>query len=50
MRAYIDAAESMHVPASIHFYGDPLEAVREAKRTRLIVESDIAKPKAWIYG
>lgn len=48
MRAYIAAADVMHIPADIHFYHDPLEAVREAKRTRLIVESDLAKPKEWI--
>ena len=48
MKAYIAAAEMIHIPASIHFYRDPLEAVREAKRTRYIVESDMAKPAEWI--
>jgi hypothetical protein len=48
MRAYITASDTIHIPASIHFYQDPLEAVREAKRTRFIVESELAKPKDWI--
>lgn len=48
IRAYIAAADVMHIPAEINFYDDPLDAVREAKRTRLIVESDLAKPKELI--
>jgi len=48
MQAYIAAASTMHIPADIHFYDDPLEAVREAKRTGVIVESEIPKPREWI--
>lgn len=48
LRAYITAAGTMHIPAKIHFYDDPLEAVREAKRSRIIVESEMPKPKEWI--
>jgi hypothetical protein len=48
MQAYIAAADTMHIPANIHFYDDPLKMVREAKRTRIIVESEMPKPKEWI--
>jgi len=44
MRAYLDAADTMHIPAEINFYDDPLQSDREAKRTRYIVESNMPKP------
>jgi hypothetical protein len=48
MQAYIAAASTMHIPANIHFYDDPLKVVREAKKTRIIVESEMPKPREWI--
>jgi hypothetical protein len=48
LQAYIAAADAMHVPAEIHFYDDPQKAVQKAKRTRIIIESKMPKPKEWI--
>jgi hypothetical protein len=48
MRAYLDAVDAMHIPANIHFYRDPLEAIREAKRNRYIVECEMPKPVEFI--
>ncbi len=48
MRAYLAAADSMHIPADIHFYDHPLKAVREAKQNRYIVEAQMHKPREWI--
>ncbi|MGA2456104.1 MAG: hypothetical protein ABSF85_00820 [Terriglobales bacterium] len=48
MRAYIAAVDAMHIPANIHFYKNPLEAIREAKRNRYIVECEMPKPAEWI--
>jgi hypothetical protein len=38
----------MHIPANIHFYRDPLEAIREAKRNHYIVECEMPKPAEFI--
>lgn len=48
MRAYLAAVDAMHIPADIHFYKNPLEAVREAKRNHYIVECEMPKPREWI--
>jgi len=48
IKAYIASADTMHIPANIHFYDDPLKTVREAKLSRFIVESEMSKPKEWI--
>ena len=48
IEAYIAAAETMHIPADIHFYRAPLKVVQEAKRARYIIESDMKKPVEWI--
>jgi hypothetical protein len=48
MRAYLSAADIMHIPAEIHFYRDPLKAIQEAKRNHYIVERDMPKPTEWI--
>jgi hypothetical protein len=48
MKAYLDAVDAMHIPAHIHFYRDPVEAVREAKRNHYIVECEMPKPPEFI--
>ncbi len=48
LRAYLDLAETIHVPADIHFYGDPVQSVREAKQRHYIVEVDMPKPAEWL--
>lgn len=48
MEAYLCAVDAMHIPANIHFYRDPLEAIREAKRTHYIVECEMPKPIEFI--
>ena len=48
LKAYLIMADSIHVPARIHFYRDPAQAVREAKQNHFIVEGNMPKPAEWI--
>ncbi len=47
LEAYLALADTIHIPADIHFYGDPAAAVREAMRDRVIVEAVMTKPVEW---
>jgi hypothetical protein len=48
LKAYLALADTIHIPADIHFLGNPASAVQEAKRSRVIVEANIPKPAEWI--
>lgn len=48
LKAYITLAESIHIPARVHFYGDPASRIRESTQTGLIVEVNMPKPAEWI--
>jgi hypothetical protein len=48
LKGYYEAADALHIPANIHFYRSPLEAIRDAKRNHYIVECDMPKPAEWI--
>jgi len=48
LKAYLARSSTMHVPADIHFYHDPLQAIREAKSNGYIVEAEIPKPREWL--
>jgi hypothetical protein len=48
LKAYLSLAESVHIPAHIHFYRDPAKAVSEAIETGLIVEAEMPKPRQWL--
>jgi hypothetical protein len=41
-------AESIHIPAKVHFHEDPALTVREAKQSRYIVQADVPKSPNWI--
>jgi len=48
LKAYIAGADTMHVPASIHFEEDPLEVVREAKKTGYIIDAETPRVTEWL--
>jgi hypothetical protein len=48
LEAYISMAESIHIPAKVHFHEDPTLTMREAKQNRYIVQADVPKPPNWI--
>jgi hypothetical protein len=48
LEAYLAMAESVRIPAMIHFYGDPASTVRSAKRNRVIMQANMPKPREWI--
>jgi hypothetical protein len=48
MRAYLALANNVHIPPRDYFDGDPALAVREAKRSRFIVEATMKKPREWL--
>ena len=48
LTAYQAFATAVHIPAKIHFYGNPLSAIREAKQSGFIVEAVMSKPVEWV--
>jgi hypothetical protein len=48
LKAYLAFDEAIHIPAAIHFHGDPASAIREAIRNGFIVDANMPKPAEWI--
>ena len=48
LKAYLAAADSVHIPRQIYFERDPLKSVQESKRQGYIVEVDMPKPAEWL--
>jgi len=48
LQAYLACADEIHMPATVYFNGDPMSAVREAKRSHYIVSVDMDKPQEWL--